>query len=329
MTTPTIDEMLANLQDGKKSDDSSTDKLIALKKLEMQEKREEREAAEKERLRSEERAGKSDMLKTVLTIFAPVVVGMMNKPAIDPSLLAIITGKNSGEEMKTFLEMQRQQAAMQMETMTKSMLHIMEVKDAMNERIMEKAVEAAESGENDSGILGVLTQVAKIAGPLMNAQPAQAAQPAQGQHVPQGQPAQPARRIEAPAAPALVVLRTLKNIHQGAMTDKQLRMAKASLVVVILQDDALVAALLSDDKDALVSYCAPIVMGDKALNDWITLPSLGGNLSPAEWLVEFVQNELVPRVDYEINGDQDDNADDTDDAKSGSPEELNASNTTT
>ncbi len=325
MTPPSIDQILANLQDGAKEDSSSIDKLIALKRLEMEESRQTREASERERARAEERAGKSDLMKTLATIAAPIIAAMMNKPAIDPALVAILGGRNSGEELKQFMEISREQARMQLDTTVASLTKIMEVKDAMNERIMEKAIEAAESGENDNGIMGILSQVAKIAGPILSAP---AAQPAQAPALPgpqAGQPAAPQQAPRKPAdAPALVVLRTLRKIHQEPMTPKQLRTAKASLVVVILQDDALVEALLADDENALVSYCTPIVLADKALAEWINLPAFGDKKSSAEWLVDFVKDELVPRVDYEINGDSDDDADDAGDK---TQDELNASNT--
>lgn len=318
MPPQSIDDMLANLTEGEKQDSSNIDKLLALKKLEIEEKREERAANERERARAEERAGKSDLLKTLATIGAPIIASMLNKPAIDPTLMAVLAGKNNGDEFKSMMEMSRQQAAMQMETLTKSLLHIMEVKDTMNEKIMERAIEAAESGDNDSGLVGVLKQVASIAGPLMNQ--AQTNKP----------PVLPAPNADGTAAvekqttqkrpmdpPALVVLRTLKNLYGGTLTERQTRTAKASLVVVILQDDALVNALLSDDENALVAYCTPIVMGDKELAAWINTPATSDKKAAAEWLVDFVKDELVPRIDYEINGDAEDDAD---------PEELNKEN---
>ncbi len=312
MPPQTIDDMLANLTEGEKNDSSNIDKLLALKRLEIEEKKEERAANERERARAEERAGKSDLLKTLATIGAPIIASMLNKPSIDPALIAILGGKNSGEEMKAMLEMSRQQAAMQMETLTKSLMHIMEVKDAMNEKIMERAIEAAESGDNDTGLVGVLKQVASIAGPLMaQGQANQAAKLPAPNAAAATEATPPAKR--QPDPPALVVLRTLKNIYTGTMTDRQLRTVKASLVVVILQDDTLIEALLSDDENALISYCTPVVMGDKELAAWINTPATSEKKAAAEWLVDFVKDELVPRVDYEINGDSE-------------PEELNESN---
>lgn len=312
-----LDQALANIKAGGIQDATETDKLIALKRMEIESEDRRADRAEKERTRAEERAGKSDLWKTLATVLGPVVIGMLNKPAIDPALIAIIGGKNSSEEMKQFLEMQRQQSAIQMETLTKSMLHIMEVKDSMNEKMMERAVEAAESGDNDSGIVGVLKQVANIAGPLM----------AQGrENQAQALPAppanatanQPAQAKTPPPPPALVVLKTLRNIYTNDMTPKQLRTAKASLVVVILQDDQLVEALLTEDENALITYCTPIVMADKMLAEWIRVPANDTKKAAAEWLVDFVKDELIPRVDYEINGDSDDNE---------KQDELNASNT--
>ncbi len=312
-----LDQALENLTKGNEQDASAVDKLVAIRRLELEAEERRAERAERAARADQERQGKSELWKTLAVIGGPIIAALMNKPAIDPALIAIIGGRNNGDELKNFMEISRQQSQMQLETTISSLTKIMEVKDAMNERIVEKAIEAAENGDNDQGIMGVLMQVAKIAGPILQQQPTAQA-PAAALPAPQVTDSKPAPaqqqqpRASAPS-PAFVALDTMRRIHSGTMTDKQVRIAKASLTVVIINDDKLVEALLSDDENAVISYCTPILMGNKELAAWIQLPAVGDKKAPAEWLVDFVKDEIIPRIDYEVNGPE--------------PEELNEANT--
>lgn len=314
MSQPSFDQILTNLSESERQNVSDTDKLIALKKLEIEAEDRRAERSERERARAEEKSSKNDMMKTFATLLAPVFVNLMNKPAIDPAIASILAGRNNSDDFKSMMEMQRQQAAIQMETLTKSMLSIMEVKDSMNERLIEKAIEGAESNDSDTGILGIFNQVAKIAAPLLSA-PAQSVAPeplaiSHTAHAANANPPAPAPRpVQEPVA---VILHTMRRMQLGQLNAKQARTALPSMVVVALQDEKLVEAIMHDDQNVLISYCTPTVMQSTELSQWVQANGV------ADWLSEFVENELKPRIAYEI--DEPDSDDENE------PPELNAGN---
>jgi len=303
-----FDTVMNNLTNAAHGDKTDLEKLFQLKKLDIdaEDRRVTREL-DAER-RSEERSNKSDMWKNAITLLGPVFLQMMTKPAIDPALLAIITNQsgNKMDDMKSLLEMQRQQASIQMETMIAGMTQIMTVKDAMNEKLIEKAMEG---GDQDTGVMGMLSQAMKFAEPLLTKKDAIAVTPSDSA----ANPANPAMKTlgHERAAIPVVVLRSLMKIRSGELTPKQTRAAYPAIVATILQDDGLTAAVMgaqADDGQALINYCATFVLQTPDIQKWISQTK--DAQFNGEWLQEIILNEIEPRVSAEMDDGEEEDGED-------------------
>ncbi len=302
-----VDALLSNLNRAAENEQTDTDKAIALKKLEFELEERRAQRGEQERVRADERAGKSKLMEIAISVLGPAVVAMLTKPAIAPELMAMLMNNkgNGAEETKNWLEMQRAQSDMQLQTMLKGMMGFMELKDNLNQKLLDRAMENGDGGE-ETGVLGWLDRLGKVATPVLERM---AAKPVEVVAANPALPAQAAPRGER-KKPVVVILETLVKIHGGTLSEKQARVAVPSMVSVILQDEGLTAALLDDNQDTLISFCKPYIVTSAELVEWIR-----GNTNGAahvEWLVNFIQTKLVPRVRAEVENEFDDDGSDDD-----------------
>lgn len=317
MNTPNparFDSVLSDLTAAQGAAASDVDKQLMLVKAQAE--LEDRRAAREEKARLDARASESRMqlLTTLATVFGPVLAGMVNRPAVPPELLAIIASGNKGssmEDIKAMLEMQRTQATIQQEALVSGFKSVMATKDELSAMMLEKALEMG-GGDNDDSIMGWLKDITKAAVPaLLNhkaEQPAPAIPGPQGASIPQAHAAgNPPPATQRPNVrgmpPVLVVLKMMQQYRLGAFPAKeQQRIVKANMVSVILQDPQLSDLLNHADKtgaDPVLHYCKPYVAKDPELVAFFT------NGANQEWTVRFVEEILVPRIQDEMEDEDD------------------------
>lgn len=317
MNTPNparFDNVLSDLTAAAGAAASDVDKQLMLVKAQAE--LEDRRAAREEKARQDARSSESRMqlLTTLATVLGPVLAGMVNRPAVPPELLAILAGGNKGssmEDIKAMLEMQRTQATIQQEALVSGFKSVMATKDELSAMMLEKALEMG-GGDNDDSIMGWLKDITKAAVPaLLNhkAENPTPALPAQQSHtVPQAHaagnppPAQQRPNVRG-MPPVVVVLKMMQQYRLGAFPAKeQQRIVKANMVSVILQDPQLSDLLNHADKtgaDPVLNYCKPYVAKDADLVAFFT------NGANQEWTVRFVEEILVPRIQDEMEDEDD------------------------
>jgi hypothetical protein len=314
---PDLDAVLERFKEGGKAEATDLDKLLAIKKLEL-DAAERRLAQEKEDRRTErEEARRAETMKMIIGLGSTLLPALLNKPTMDPALLAMLSNRNGADEFKNMMEMQRQQAAQSMESLKTALLGIMSTKDEMHKRLLEDALERAEDGggESSGGFAGTLRELRLSlgalggAGILAGAASAPAPAPALPAPSANGENPPPRPAPRAPAHPVVTVMRQLKLFQEGKVTKPAL--ARAALVTVVLQDDELARLITAGDGNELFSYCAPHVGQHADLMQWIQIPGV------AEWLELFIGDRLAPLVEEAMDdGEGDDGEDETvDDAE--------------
>ena len=248
----------AGSADATTSENASIERLIKLEEMRQaaQDRRDQREREERREERTE--AARGDQMKMILALATSILPSIMKRET-DPALMAIITatiGKSgSGEEMRSILEMQRQQSAATMDLQLKSLLSVIATKDELNKKVLEDVM-SRQDGESEgasSGVAGIMKEVrlglSAVGGMLGGGRPQEPQQPPLALNPPNGtaQPAQPTQQHQTQRHPVLVVLHQLKSLQEGKVSKPLV--ARSAMVTVALNDDGLIDALLSDDGD--------------------------------------------------------------------------------
>lgn len=310
-----FDSLVDNL---KKSAGSggAADVVLELEKLRQE--REDKRAERAEQIRREERAEakQAEFNKLLLGLATSLLPSLLNK-GTDPAIIALMSNKGGNlEEVKAIMDLQRSAAQQQAQMMQQSFLEILKTKEEFNQQMLAKAMEnGGDSGEEVGGFAGTLREVRLALGALAPnglgapaatapGLPAPTEAPTSGSAAPTPPPAPPARA----AAPAATVLHQLKALQEGKMKAKPAIM-RAALVTVTLQDEALVEALLSEDADRLLSYCAPFVQADAALMEWVQRDGV------IPWLTDYIDRIMIPLVEAALDDGTEPDEEETDDSK--------------
>lgn len=332
MIDASVDDILAKFAEGAQEGDSSLDKVLALKRLDIEARERAEATAREDRRRDADEARRSDMMKMLIGLGTTILPALLNKgpdPLVATLLQATIAKSGSGaDEFRNMMEMQRQQSAAAMDSLKTALLGVMTVKDELHKQTIGELIDKLDNaGEGDSGggVAGTLREIrlalGAVAG-ISGASPARADNPAiaapsesvaenpGAQGRPAGQPAPPARR------PVEVVLYQLMALQQGKVAKPKL--ARAAMGTVALQDEELTKLLLSEEPDAmarLMDYCQPAVVKDQALLQWITSDGV------AEWVEAYVRDQLCPLID-ELAGEADAETDEEGEEDGQEPETL-------
>lgn len=320
---PTVDQILENLTAapaGANPADAGIDKLIKLEELRRQERKEDAEREREQRREDREAARASDQMKMIIGL-ATTLLPMMNR-GTDPALIAALTNRGSGEEMKSILEMQRQQAAAQQDMQLKSFMSIIAVKDELNKQVLSDVInrqEESDGGAGAGGVAGIMREVrlglGAVGGILGGRQPAPVEVPALSPPTPDSQPTQQAPQQQQQKArqhPVVIILKQLKAMQEGKVSKPLV--ARAAMVTVALNDEGLIDALLSDQEDDVFAYCLPHVRSESDLVAWLQGPGV------TDWLGNYLKNQLIPQVDMAVNGfDETESGDDKSEADMKAP----------
>lgn len=314
-----FDEMLNKLG-GKESGDSMTNNIIMIM---MQQNQQAAQAAKEDARRSQE-------------ALMAMMMKMAEPKPMDPLTLTLLQsllgkGGDASESFKQMMEMQRQQAMASQETLKTTLLGVMELKDAAQKDIMERAIESASEGGggNESTTATILREIrlgltAAAGSGLLGGAPKEAPAEAQQAALPAPAPA-PAHASPAPAAqpqtegrpaPALMLVRIMRELQQG--TAKRPAISRSVIVTLALQDKQLSDAILARDMDQVTAVCVPHVRDDAEVVAWITGSDADGK-PISEWIAEYVADYLEPSLR---------DAMDLPDPDDGEPEELNAKTVT-
>ena len=298
----------AGAADAGAAETSSIERLIKLEEMRQaaQDRRDAREREERREERTE--AARSDQMKMILALATSILPSIMKRET-DPALMAIITatiGKSgSGEEMRSILEMQRQQSAATMDLQLKSLLSVIATKDELNKKVLEDVMSRQDEGGDgggSSGVAGIMKEVrlglSAVGGMLGGSRPAEPQAPLSLNPPAPAATTDAPKQTSGPRHPVLVVLHQLKALQEGKV-GKPL-VARAAMVTVALNDEGLIDALLSDDGEDVYAYCLPHVKNDAVLIAWLQAPGVG------EWLKNYLETQLVPQVDMAVNGFEDD-----------------------
>lgn len=307
----------AGAADAGTAETASIERLIKLEEMRQaaQDRRDAREREEKREERAE--AARGDQMKMILALATSILPTIMKRET-DPALMAIISAtinkSGSGEEMRSILEMQRQQSAATMDLQLKSLLSVIATKDELNKKVLEDVMsrQDGEAEGGSSGVAGIMKEVrlglSAVGGMLGGGGRGAEPQPPLALNPPNGaqptQPAAPQPQQHQQRHPVLVVLHQLKSLQEGKVSKPLV--ARAAMVTVALNDEGLIDALLSDDGDDVYAYCLPHVQRDAVLVSWLQAPGV------ADWLKQYLETQLVPQVDMAVNGldEEDDRVDD-------------------
>lgn len=314
MNTPNasrFDSVLGDLTGAAAAAQTDTDKLIVLEKLRME--NEERRAMREEKARADANAttARSQLMQTLATVLAPVIAGMLNRPAVPPELLALIASGNKGtslDDIKALLEVQRQQSSIQQESLIAGFKSVMATKDELQSMLLEKALEMGGGGSDDS-FMGFLKDIGKAAVPALLERKPEAAAPAVAAPAAAAVPQAEAKANPGPARnvrgmpPAVFALKLMQQWKGGAFPDKaQKRIVKANMVSAILQDPTLADLLNHSDKsgpDPVLEYCKPFIAQDGDLTAFML------QTANQEWVLQFVEDILVPAVQDALDDEDD------------------------
>ena len=310
-----LDSFLEKLGGGGGNNDSMNPMLLMLMQ-QMRDDRAERRAADDRR---------QSMLLGLAPVLAPLIAGLFNKQP-DPLMLEVvrgaISGKDQSAQMTAMQEAQRAASAAALEQTRAMFTSVMEMKDDLNAKMMEKALESQTDAGAEGGPAAIMREVRlglSALASMRQTAPVSADVPAlAGPAASATTPAQPAGDAADKTAPrrsvVAVVLHTMKQLQENAIPRPAL--AHASVIAVALNDEELTRLLVDGDEAAVIDYCLPTVSADPELMGWVNRRGVGA------WISAYVNKRLAVGVADAVASDAELAADEGADDDDAEPEVL-------